>query len=49
MRERSMNVCMFYVCKQNLSQLGRFIRIDYTDYEARHALKVSLQILTAPK
>lgn len=34
-----MNVCMFNVCKLDLSQLGRYIRIDYTDYEARLHIK----------
>lgn len=40
-RERkSVSVCMFNVCKQDISQLGRFIRIDHTDYEARYTVKV---------
>lgn len=41
-RERSVSVCMFNVCKQDLSQLGRFIRIDHMDYEARYTVKIDL-------
>jgi len=37
-KEYDMRACVFNVCKLDLLQLTRFIRIDRTDYEARNTL-----------